>query len=450
MFYLSRVKELTGSVGPYQILRHWATSSSGEIFGAKDERTRASKKVYALIALDERDSNLRVRDALKNVVRASASFTHERVAKMHDVIEHEGRVFVVTDFVPGETLAALLRAEDKTLSPYFAVSIAVELARILHDAHTWEDATINSGQLLHGDVCPQNVMLTYEGNIVLINHGLSLTLSRARPDRSNLRGHCAYFAPERALCSQFLEPNTDLYSLAFVLYEMLTFNRALAGNNDHEVLASAMSPKIKKPSALIKMTRALENVVLNAGHADRAIRYRTGQEFADALTELRSNKRDKWDTRLEVEKLMQRHFQHKARAMRTLLSRWTTGATAAAPRSTSAARPAGRANTSPPGASVSTSGSHSISPFAVDLGDQVRTDDIPPPTGSMPIAARPPAKRMSFVGGVGLCLLLFATILGSTFIWPPAWKGVTLDLARRVSYAGSVVSKAISDALADM
>jgi serine/threonine protein kinase len=431
-----RVKELSGSVGSYQVLRHWATSSIGEIYAAKDERQRTSRKVYALIGLEERDSNLRVRDSLKNLVRSSASFTHERIAKMYDVIEHEGRVFVVSDFICGETLAALLRAEDKTFSPLLAVSIASELARMLHDAHSWEDATINAGQLLHGDISPQNIIVTYEGNLVLINSGLALNVSRARPDRAHLRGHFGYFSPERANCAQYLDATADLYSLAFVLYEMLTFRRANRGSTDGELLSFAINPKLESPSSFMKISRGLEMLVMNSASPDRTVRYRTGEELVEALGQLRSSRRQAWDTRAELEKLMLRHFQHKARAMRTLMTRWTTGASAV-PRNTSIPRALPRGTTAPP----------RVSPFSAEPAlDQLRTDDIPPPTGSIPVApSRREPRHMSFVGGIGLCLVLFSLILGSTFFWPAEWKGTALEVARRIQYASERIGHALGD-----
>lgn len=434
------MRELTGSVGPYQVLRHWASSATGEIYAAKDDRQKSSRKVYALIALDERDSNLRVRDVLKNAVRAGASFTHERIAKLHDVIEHDGRVFIVTDFVAGETLAALIRAEDKTFSPLLAVSIATELARILHDAHSWEDATINAGALLHGDLSPQNIMVTYEGNLVLLNWGVALNISRARPDRANLRGHFGYMAPERANSAQYLEGSSDLYSLGMTLYEMLTFTRANRGNSDGELVANALNPKVAPPSSLVKMSRGLELVVLNTISSDRSRRYRTGEELVEAINALRTSRRQNWDTRTELEKLMLRHFQHKARAMRTLMNRWLTGA-APAPRTSSLPRAPLRA----------ASNAQAVSPFTGDLGlnyasePALKTDDIAQSTGSVPLVVAKEPRRLSFVGGIGLCLVLFALILGSTFFWPAEWKGAALEVARRVSYAADRISKSLAD-----
>lgn len=434
------MRELNGSVGPYQVLRHWASSSTGEIYAAKDERQKSSRKIYALIALEERDSNLRVRDALKNAVRAGASFTHERIAKLHDVIEHDGRVFIVTDFVAGETLAALMRAEDKTFSPLLAVSIATDLARILHDAHSWEDATINAGALLHGDLSPHNIMVTYEGNLVLLNWGVALNISRARPDRANLRGHFGYMAPERANSAQYLEGSSDLYSLGLLLYEMLTFTRANRGNNESELVANALNPKVAPPSSLVKMSRGLELLVLNTISTDRSRRYRTGEEVVEAINALRTSRRQNWETRAELEKLMLRHFQHKARAMRTLMSRWLTGA-AAVPRATSLPRSAPRTSSQAQG----------VSPFTGDLALNAsqdlspKTDDLVHSTGSVPLVREKEPRRLSFVGGIGLCLVLFALILGSTFFWPAEWKGAALEAARRVSYAADRISNALAD-----
>ncbi len=444
MFYVSCVKDLSGSVGPYQVLRHWATSSTGEIFAARDERQRASRKVYALIALDERDSNTRARDVLKTHVRSSASFTHEKFAKLHDVVEHEGRVFVASDFVAGETLATLLRAEGGTFPPLLAISIISELARALHDAHSWEDATINAGTLLHGDVCPSNIMIGYDGNIALINSGIALNLSRVRNDRVGLRGHYGYMAPERATSSQYLEPSADLYSLGLVLFEMLTGKPAITGKSDPEIISAAANPRIPVPSTVAKVTRGLDLLVRTMTHADRTARYRKGEELAEAIAQLRSTKRTTFDVRLELEKLMQRHFANKGRAMRTLMTRWISGASAI-PRPTSAPRVAPRAHSHPPPYYVtSPSQPSAISPFSIELsGDIAQTDDIAKATGShdLPRAVK---RRLTFVQGIGVCLVLFALLLGSTFFWPISWKAAALDVGVRLSYAGGRISDGLS------
>lgn len=452
MFYSSEVKELSGSVGPYQVLRHWATSATGEIFAARDERQRASKKVFALIALEERDSNARARDLLKTAVRSSASFSHEKFAKLHDVIEHEGRVFVVSDFVAGETLGTLLKAEGGTFPPMLAICLISELARALADAHSWEDATINAGALLHGDVCPSNIMIGYDGNLALINSGIALNISRARNDRLGLRGHYAYMAPERASCSQYLEPSADIYSLGLVLFEILTGKPAITGSNEAELISAAANPRVPAPSTVAKVTRGLDQLVKTATHHDRTARYRKGEELAEAIAALRSSKRATFDTRLELEKLMQRHFANKGRAMRTLMTRWVTGASAI-PRPTSAPRSSSRPHSQSPQHVFVSSGPNApapISPFSIELsGDIAATDDIAKMTGSHDLP-RQGRRKMSFVQGIGVCLLVFSLLLASTFVWPASWRAVALDVGVRLSYAGGRISDAFSKWIADL
>jgi serine/threonine protein kinase len=312
---------LKGRAGRYEILSHWASRGSGELYVAREATRGGAGELYALTSLSERDTHRRMHEGLRRELEHYADFLHESFAQHHGVFAHEGGLVLVSDFIRGETLGAVMRAEDLRSSASWAVSLVSTLARTLHVAHTYHDDDLSAGALVHGDVCPASVMVTYDGRLVLIDAGWARAASRVVPERAGLRGHLRYFSPERAAGRDDVGPPADVYSLGAMLYELVANAPVITGKSEADLIAAAMRCDIPRLSSRVECSKALESLV-HAALSESPEARPTALELAERLSQLRSARLAAWDLGRELTRVMERHFAGRARALRTLEERW--------------------------------------------------------------------------------------------------------------------------------
>lgn len=439
------MRDLRGRVGRFEILGHWDTRRSGEVYAAREAARRPGPdNLYALTLLPDVDVTKKTFEQLRPALRKHTTFLHESYAQHHGVFAHEGRMFVASDFVRGEKLSQVMRAEEAGRSALVAVSISAALARIVHAAHVHEDEEIERGQLVHGDLCPSNVVITYDGRIVITDFGLALAQSQINPERSGLRGHVVYMAPERAASHSDVGPAADVYSMGMMLYEMLAGGPAITGANDAELVAAAMKAEVPPLSSRVRCSASLERLVHSAIEPEPKLRI-TAEELAESVGHLRSAKLAAWEARQELAKLMERHFAHKARAMRVLEDRWSKKPnTDLRPRRAVSvgqapliplpvAEPPPRVTSALPAAA-----------FVPDLAlEAMATDDLPRGEVStdLPRVVAPAPRPMSLTAGLGIGLMGAGLLTLSTMWWPEAWKSAVLDVPRMVGFVVSLLER---------
>ncbi|MEH6379063.1 protein kinase [Streptomyces sp. KLMMK] len=197
--------------GRYRLIDQLGSGGMGVVWRAVDElldREVAAKEVRAPEHLREHD--VRVLYArLKQEARAAARVSHPNVITVHDVIEQEGRPWIVMEFVRGRSLAEILQHEG-VLTPKEAAKVGSMVLQALRSAH--------SSGVLHRDVKPANVLLEPSGRVVLTDFGIALVEGSGTLTRTgDLVGSPDYLAPERALGQRPGTPS-DLWSLGATLY----------------------------------------------------------------------------------------------------------------------------------------------------------------------------------------------------------------------------------------
>ena len=199
--------------------------------------------------------------------------------------------FIVQEYVRGQQLWELLRIATRGFTglgvpPGIAAFITREMARGLGHAHTHKDA--DSGRLqpiIHRDISPENVMVSVEGQIKVIDFGVAKALGGFGPQTRTgiIKGKLAYMAPEQV--AQKVVPATDVFGAGIVLHEMLTGRRLFGGHNDFMVISRVLKAEIPRPSQLqVGIPKELDDVVMTALSRDLKTRYLDGNAFADALT----------------------------------------------------------------------------------------------------------------------------------------------------------------------
>ncbi|MCB9534997.1 MAG: protein kinase [Myxococcales bacterium] len=274
------------TLGPYRLVRTIGVGGMGEVFLATLERAAGFEKQVALkCVLPGRMADPAFVEMFEREARHAAALTHRHIVQIFDFGRDGGRAWLAMEYVHGVDLRAVLDRVGGPLPPGIAVEVAEACARALDYAHRARDAAGRPLRLVHRDVSPQNVLLSFEGDVKLADFGLADTAAAAA-DEGTLRGKFGYMAPEQAR-GRAVDARTDQFALGVVLYEMLGGARAFgpAGAPADEVLARAtegapLEPlEARVPEALASLVRVVDRAMAPAA----AARYADTGAFADAL-----------------------------------------------------------------------------------------------------------------------------------------------------------------------
>ena len=245
-------------------------------------RTVAIKRLHAHYAKDPEFVSMFLDEA-----RLAARIQHPNVAATIDVIALGGELFLVMEYIQGETLSRLLRAvkEKRARLPQpIALGIVADALYGLHAAH---EATTETGEplaIVHRDVSPHNIMVGKDGVSRVLDFGIAKAASRMQTTRDGqVKGKLAYMAPEQ-LRRRRVDRRTDVFAAAIVLWEALTTHRLFAADDEGGTVTRILNDPIEPPSAFApEIPKALDAIVLKGLERDPDARFQTAHEMASAL-----------------------------------------------------------------------------------------------------------------------------------------------------------------------
>ncbi|MCC7536095.1 MAG: serine/threonine protein kinase [Deltaproteobacteria bacterium] len=278
-------------VGDYQIVDRLRAGGMATLFLAR--RTGASgfskpvviKVIHPHLASDDAFVRMFVDEAL-----LSARIQHPNVVHVEELRQVDGQHLLVMEYVPGCSLAHLLRTlaeQGRRMTPELAVLIAIRVAEGLHAAHETRGA---DGQLLgvvHRDVTPQNILLAYQGHVKLIDFGIARARGRnMETSTGSLKGKIRYMSPEQAF-GRTVDRRADVYSLALVLWEMLAMRKTFDGDNDLALLDRVRNPGSPTPPSVHcpGIPEALDRAIGAAMQPEPEARTPTALAFRRALAD---------------------------------------------------------------------------------------------------------------------------------------------------------------------
>ena len=215
----------------------------------------------------------------------------------------EDRLFLVMEYVDGKDLASLLHVGP--ITPSLAIFILIEMLRGLGYAHTLSDPASGARGVIHRDVSPQNLLLSYEGAVKLSDFGLAKARDASEGVWSEtVRGKPSYMSPEQ-VSGEILDCRSDLYAVGVMLWEMLAHEPLFVGTSK-EIMAQVMFKGITPPSTIRRDVPAdLETVAMTLLERDRNNRFPTAEATIEAL--LRCNQVPR-DGRGELAQLLAERF----------------------------------------------------------------------------------------------------------------------------------------------
>jgi serine/threonine-protein kinase len=249
-------------------------------------RPVAIKRLHPQLA---REPN--VRAMFIDEARLASRIRHPNVVPTLDVVDHEGDLLLVMEYVHGECLQQLLRALRKSSERVpLRITLAI-MSAVLHGLHAAHEATTETGQplhVVHRDVSPQNIMIGVDGVARVLDFGIARATVRLEHTREGIvKGKLAYMAPEQ-LGGSVVDRRADVYASTVVLWEMLTGKRLFVREDGGAVLVEKLlRGTIEPPSAFAPGTpRLLDAIVLHGLARMPDQRFATAREMALALERL--------------------------------------------------------------------------------------------------------------------------------------------------------------------
>jgi serine/threonine-protein kinase len=249
------------------------------------------KKVVAVKALHPHlAGDHRLRDMLRDETRIVARIRHPGVLPTVDVIERNGEVFMVMEYVHGATLSQLDRAAQRhgdRIGVDVSLSILSDALHGLHAAHEARDGDGRLLEIVHRDVSPQNIIVGVDGVALVIDFGVAHATGRITSTRTGeIKGKMSYLAPEQ-LTDAGISRRTDVYGASVVLWQALTGRKLFDEKNFSQLATSILRSRIDPPSQFAEgISSELDAIVLKGLDRDPSRRFATAQDMAEALDSL--------------------------------------------------------------------------------------------------------------------------------------------------------------------
>jgi hypothetical protein len=306
-------------LGRYQLVTRMAVGGMAEVFLARHGELAGFRTLVVVKkVLPHLASDPDFIDMFLDEARIASMLDHPNLVRIVEVGRHGDEFFLAMELVQGKPLSSLLRRallHQEVIDPRVAAWIIAQAAAGLHHAHGLCSPDGEPLGLVHRDVSPQNILISFDGLVKVIDFGIAGAVGRLTDTGvGELKGKVAYMAPEQARVER-TDPRTDVFALGVVLWETLCCRRLFARVSDVATLNAVLADPIPPPSAVVKVPAGIEAIVMKALCRDPAGRYQSAQELSQALERF-VFQGDGCGTG-DVAALMKRHFS----AERT---RWTT------------------------------------------------------------------------------------------------------------------------------
>lgn len=273
-------------LGKYLLLERLHVGGIAELYLARATGIPGAEPLVALKKLlptaDEELISLFVDEA-----RIAAQLGHGNIARMLEVGSQDDQYFIAMEYISGRSLRALLQSPmvgGRPMAVEQAAYLAGELCEGLDYAHRKKDLQGRELGIVHRGVSPENVLLTYDGGVKLVDFGMAKAASSSHHTQAgSLKGKFGYMSPEQML-GQPLDRRSDLFSVGVVLFEMLTGTNPFVADSDLESMRRVSEAEVPAPRSLNPdLPEAMEALLLKALAKEPAARFQWASELQQAL-----------------------------------------------------------------------------------------------------------------------------------------------------------------------
>ena len=306
--------------GPYRLLDRIAVGGMAEVFKAKRSGVEGFEKIVAMKRiLPHLSDNKEFVDMFVDEAKMVAGLTHPNIVQIFDLGRIDTSYYIAMEYVHGRDLRTILkRAKEKGLRMPLDLCLRIvgQVCSALEYAHRKKDDRGRAMRIVHRDVSPQNILISFEGDVKLTDFGIAKAATKASStDRGALRGKLLYMSPEQAW-GRSMDRRSDLFSLGIVLYEMLTDQKPfLGGGTEMSILEMVRQCRIEAPRKMNpRIPESLDAVVMKSLGREPGERYQDAGEMHRALDKVLRERQPPSASELArfMEVLFDRHEREEA------------------------------------------------------------------------------------------------------------------------------------------
>ena len=281
-------------LGRYELISQLAKGGMGEVYLARTRGVGGFERLVvvkcALPSLAEQTQQMLLAEA-----RLAATLQHTNIVQVHDVDTDAGTLFLAMEFLHGQDARYLLRrswGKNERVPLEVAVAIGLAVCAGLHYAHERRDPEGQPLGIVHRDVSPSNVFVTYDGGVKLIDFGIAkATALPSETQLGSVKGKPGYMSPEQCRCEP-LDRRSDVFCVGILLYELTLGVRPFRADNEYLLHKQIIEEQPARPSALdAAYPPALEKLVMRALAKDRRERPATALALQEELTDFATAQR---------------------------------------------------------------------------------------------------------------------------------------------------------------
>jgi serine/threonine-protein kinase len=276
--------------GKYTLLRKLAQGGMAELFLALQKSVAGFEKLIVIKRiLPAMNSDKAFIDMLLHEARIAATLSHPNIVQIFDVGQVDGTYFIAMEHVHGEDIRSIVRQMKKKGYPTFprehALGIVMGMCAGLSYAHERADLDGSQLNIVHRDISPQNVVVTFSGDVKIVDFGIAKSDNKGidQTKSGKLKGKVPYMSPEQARGDQ-IDARSDVFATGVMLFELTTGRRLFKGASEYETLKLICDRDYPRPSQIVaNYPPALERIVMRALEKDREERYQSAREMQHDL-----------------------------------------------------------------------------------------------------------------------------------------------------------------------
>ena len=271
-------------LGRYELLHRLGVGGMAELFLARTTSHAGFEKLVAVKrVLAEHADNTKLVEMLLSEARLAATLHHPNIVQVYDVDDDDGTYFFTMEYVQGKNLREVIRSaarQGKWLPLEHVINIAIGAAAGLNHAHDQRAADGTPLGIVHRDISPSNILISYEGTPKIVDFGIAKAANDPRSDTAGaLRGKVPYMSPEQCR-GEPLDRRSDIFSLGIILWELSLGKRLFANLKGQELVEHIANTQAPRPSTFKPdFPPDLERIIMRALHLDRDRRYASAREL---------------------------------------------------------------------------------------------------------------------------------------------------------------------------
>ena len=273
-------------LGRYELLFPLASGGMGAVYAGRVVGREGIGRIVAVKVMLNRNPGDSDVQAFLSEARVTARLDHPNVVRTIELGEEQGSLFIAMELIRGQSLRkvlATLGRKKRHLPLGIIARVMIQAANGLHAAHELCDPTGAPLELIHRDLSPDNILLSYSGQVLVSDFGVAKLSNTASTHTGVVKGKFAYMSPEQ-VSAEPLDRRSDIFALGILLWEALTGRRLFKGGTPRETVALILRGAVRDPKELrADVPERVARIALRCLEHSRDARYATAKEVADEL-----------------------------------------------------------------------------------------------------------------------------------------------------------------------